>query len=79
MLCVLCVLCCWQRDLNKFAREEPSLRVMKEILKAGYVKATAYSSRPFQTVLIQTHHQTSCIALKRESVPVKATQDFINA
>ena len=52
---------------------------MKEIQIAGCVKATAYSSRPFQTVLIQTHHQTSCIALKRESVPVKATQDFINA
>ena len=52
--CLCLCLCCWQRDLNVFAREELSLKVVKVCKERAVSRQKAFSSRPFQSVLIQT-------------------------
>ena len=46
VLCGVCGCCCWQRDLNMFAREELSLRVMEDEKRGLCQGNRASSSRP---------------------------------
>ena len=61
----------WQRDLNVFSREELSLKVLK-VFKEWAVsrQKKIFSSRPFQTVLIQTHRLTSGDVLRVAMKPI---------